>query len=872
MGSGTFSNSPKTVIQDIFSRNKISIQDFLLLHLFPLILHLQPTTMRHKPEQELEQQFQKQLEELRGKLQAKLPKDGESNFSVIVASDSLDPLLARYVLLYQATPKCLAKEIAREPEQQVLIQQILSDDGDTALLKDMLLADGPRNYKWGRALQIYHDICDISEHLKASDTHPVLQRLALAVALEHAQPIEQDNPKKPDHELDSHVDPIRRYLNYEMAFVQGDLDPHFELLKTWELRFVVDGTEPDEVAQWGREMLRNYRPDHVLTPNRDWRYVEMVRSNIRYGSGDVKYDRDDLQLYQNILLNGGVCGRRAFFGRFVLRAFGIPTTARPSKGHGALCHWTPLEKNDKDECFGGWCVCLGGGWGAGWTKTQYKPDLDFLATSKARADTQAYWKVKRAQWIGGVFQEKPYYGEKQIEEDKNANVGFWFEASLKVQKEILEGLGSLKSLPQCKQKRTHKPTIAEQVLARMVTANDKQICYNSPDEPGSIVIPSAAFCSPKKSSKDVVVMTSFHPISGGLQVYLPSFPSQGLTIVRGGTWKCDPDGCCSGTRLKSGGYGKYEDWGLRVAMSGPEDGSTPNQREISVDLNVEGTVKMDFVFCPPGTFIMGGDPNKKDGRFECSETPKHKVTLTRGFWLGKYPVTQEQYQTIMGNNPSKSTKDPKCPVDNIGVSEAFDYVDKMMEVIGRDFRLPTEAEWEYAARGGRGDQKWFFGNDPKALGEYAWFKGNSGGKSHPVGQKKPNPFGLCDIYGQVYERVSDKYAVDYYKISPKKDPTGPSQGTKSIVEYKVKVPAACKYNLEAEVVTANFKQHLKVIVNGDESSEQQLDLPWTNGFWADTTSPCVLSLQAGENTLRFWRDNPPQYGVAVKSFTLSPRL
>ena len=130
-----------------------------------------------------------------------------------------------------------------------------------------------------------------------------------------------------------------------------------------------------KVASWGRRMLRNYRPDHATNQDYTWRYVNMVRSNIRYGSQDVGNDSKMLHKYQNILMNGGICGRRAFFGRFILRSFGIPTAARPSKGHGALCHWTPDD---------GWVVNLGGGWGAGWTKTVYRNDLDFLSTTQAR--------------------------------------------------------------------------------------------------------------------------------------------------------------------------------------------------------------------------------------------------------------------------------------------------------------------------------------------------------------------------------------------------------------------------------------------------------------------------------------------------------
>lgn len=265
---------------------------------------------------------------------------------------------------------------------------------------------------------------------------------------------------------------------------------------------------------------------------------------------------------------------------------------------------------------------------------------------------------------------------------------------------------------------------------------------------------------------------------------------------------------------------------------------------------------------------MGGE-SEKDGRFQCVEVPKHQVKLTKGFYLGMYPITQAQYETAMGSNPSKSTNSPDCPVDNIGEKEATAFCDKLVETIGKDFRLPTEAEWEYACRAGQGDRKWFFGDDPSRLGEYAWFKDNSGGKSHPVGQKKPNPFGLYDMYGNVFERVSDKYSKNYYATSPSVDPTGPSQGTKSSFEYKLSIPKAGKYSLVANVVTANDDQRLNVSANGDGSSASAMPLPFTNGVWQKSSS-LTVSLKQGENTIRFWRDNPPQYGVAIKDFTLTP--
>ena len=172
------------------------------------------------------------------------------------------------------------------------------------------------------------------------------------------------------------------------------------------------------------------------------------------------------------------------------------------------------------------------------------------------------------------------------------------------------------------------------------------------------------------------------------------------------------------------------------------------------------------------------------------------------------------------------------------------------------------------------DSKWFFGDDPSALGEYAWFKDNSDLKSHPVGQKKPNPFGIYDIYGNVFERVSDKYGKHFYSKSPEADPTGPSQGTKSSFHYKIpKVPKQGLYSLVADVVTANDKQRLNVAVNGEKDHQARLlELPFTNGGWqsAPADTKLTIPLNEGENTIRFWRDNPPQYGVAIRSFTLRP--
>ncbi len=652
-------------------------------------------------------------------------------------------------------------------------------------------------------------------------------------------PIEQANPTAQTDAPET-IDPVKRYLHYEQAYLDGELDPAFERLSTWELRMVVDGDEPDETLAWGREMLRNYRPDHIYNSNFGWRYVSIVGSDVKYGSGDVKYDRPELQKYQNILMNGGVCGRRAFFGRFILRAFGIPTTARPSRGHAALAHWTPE----------GWVVNLGGGWGAGWTSTRYKQDVDFLASTQARNNSKAYLKVKRAQWAGDVLGETRTYGEH------DGNPAFWNGVALRTQRAIIEQAKAV-TLDALGEElgEANEPTVAEKIIASPVTPADRKITYG---KDGVISIPAAAYSKPRGNTRDVIAMKSF---GGGLQIMLPRFFPQGQTVLRGGTWKGDANACTSGHRLLSGGYGKYENWGLRAAVS-PTGGVTP--RELTLDLG-DG-VTMELVYIKPGTFVMGGK-SKTDGRFECVELPKHEVTLTRGFYLGKYEVTQAQYQAIMGSNPSRSTKAPDCPVDNVGAPDALTFCGKLAELTGLDVRLPTEAEWEYASRAGR-DTQWFFGNDPSQIGEFAWFKDNAGAKSHPVGQKKPNPWGLYDIYGNVCERISDTYARNYYANSPKQDPTGPSQGTQSRFEYKVTAPRSGSYALTARVVTANYDQRLNVSAN-DTESKITMEMPFTVGSWQDS-QPVTLTLEEGENTLRFWRDQPPQYGLAIKEFTLTP--
>jgi formylglycine-generating enzyme required for sulfatase activity len=165
------------------------------------------------------------------------------------------------------------------------------------------------------------------------------------------------------------------------------------------------------------------------------------------------------------------------------------------------------------------------------------------------------------------------------------------------------------------------------------------------------------------------------------------------------------------------------------------------------------------------------------------------VTISRPFYLGKYEVTQEQWVAVMGegSNPSHF-KGRANPVENVSWYDAQKFIQKLNEKEGgKKYRLPTEAEWEHAARAGT-KTEYFFGDKPDALGEYAWFYGNSQRTTHPVGQKKPNPWGLYDIYGNVLEWVQDWYGE--YPKEAVTDPSGPSGGSYRVYRGGCRVNSA----------------------------------------------------------------------------------
>jgi len=392
----------------------------------------------------------------------------------------LDAALTEYLVLQEGTPRRLALFAAQGPAQKALIDSLLAD---ADLRWQMAIADGPNGGLYGEAMTIYTDIRKAS----AKAASGPLQRLALAVALEHA------NASKM-------FDPVARYLQFERAYLANELDPAFKDLTVWDYRFVVDGNETDDTLVWGREMLRSYRPDHITMDDYKWRYVATVRTDVRYGSQYNKYDKPELQSYQNILMNGGVCGRRAFFGRFILRAFGIPTTARPQRGHAALVHWTP----------DGWVVNLGAGWGSGWTKTRYDRDLDFLATTQARAlGEEAFASVKRAQWIGALMGETPVYGLHG-----NGRPGFWYGVSLYRQRAMIAA-AEVQTLAAVGEElgEANESDVQYAFVSPEVPESERRIRVNAQ---GVITIPAAATSHPTRSTGKILFMPSN---LGGMQLH-----------------------------------------------------------------------------------------------------------------------------------------------------------------------------------------------------------------------------------------------------------------------------------------------------------------------------------------------------------------
>ena len=182
----------------------------------------------------------------------------------------------------------------------------------------------------------------------------------------------------------------------------------------------------------------------------------------------------------------------------------------------------------------------------------------------------------------------------------------------------------------------------------------------------------------------------------------------------------------------------------------------------------------NMVYVEGGTFTMGA--TSEQGRDANSdEKPPHQVTLS-SFYICKFEVTQALWKLVMGTNPSNYKGNSLLPIENVSWNNCQEFIRKLNAMTGKHFRLPTEAEWEYAARGGKRSKGYIYAGSNN-LDEVAWYGDNSGSITHPVGTKAPNELGLYDMSGNVLEWCQDLYDSSYYNFSPQNNPLGPSSGS-----------------------------------------------------------------------------------------------
>jgi formylglycine-generating enzyme required for sulfatase activity len=205
-----------------------------------------------------------------------------------------------------------------------------------------------------------------------------------------------------------------------------------------------------------------------------------------------------------------------------------------------------------------------------------------------------------------------------------------------------------------------------------------------------------------------------------------------------------------------------------AASSAPRRVTTSSSSSFSnqnITITANG-VTFTMVAVQGGTFTMGAT-SEQGSDAGSRERPAHRVTLSN-YYIGQTEVTQALWQAVMGRNPSK-WKGSNLPVEQVSWNDCQQFITKLNQLTGRTFRLPTEAEWEYAARGGNKSRgyKYAGSND---IGSVAWYNGNSGEKTHPVGQKQANELGIYDMSGNVYEWCQDWYDNEYYSKSPSNNP------------------------------------------------------------------------------------------------------
>ena len=196
-----------------------------------------------------------------------------------------------------------------------------------------------------------------------------------------------------------------------------------------------------------------------------------------------------------------------------------------------------------------------------------------------------------------------------------------------------------------------------------------------------------------------------------------------------------------------------------------------------------------------------------------AENPAHSVTLTQAIYMGKFVVTQEQWQQIWGYNPSTNRDHKNNPVEHVSWNDTQEYCRRLHEQLKEPVRLPTEAEWEFACRAGT-STNYYSGDTEADLNRVGWYRGNAFNTTHPVGQKEPNAFGLYDMHGNVFQWCQDSYYIDYYQESESENPHGPTERTCRVLRGGSFEPFACRsaYRYRERSGYRSYNIGLRVVV------------------------------------------------------------
>ena len=414
-------------------------------------------------------------------------------------SNQLDAQLVKCALLVRATPRGLAEFAQQGAAPEALVEKLLAD---AALMDQMLEAGGAKAGNYGQAMKIHTDILKASPRAREG----VLQRLALGTSLEHAVPRtvggwsdwrEYTRLKPAGTQIPVIViDPVKRYLHYEKAFFDGELDPAFKDMTAWECRYITDNEAPDSMLAWGREMLRNYRPDHIFTTDHGWRYSRIVKTDVAYVSSLEYKDNDSLEFVQNVIMNGGICGRRAVFGRFIIQSFGLPSWGVNQEAHAATGRWTP----------DGWLVNLGAKWK--YSNFDGRSGSDFELETQARRMPRDFRKVLRAQWVSEIL------GEPRYDSMRDGSGGLWNVMAVCAERQMVTA-AKLEQLAAVGQDigEANVSKVKEAIEKVVVADADKQIVTG---QDGTITIPAVACTRPTASTEKIVFMKSY---LGGMQLH-----------------------------------------------------------------------------------------------------------------------------------------------------------------------------------------------------------------------------------------------------------------------------------------------------------------------------------------------------------------